>query len=597
MASAPHATPIPGVPMMGHPTDLPATPNRATQEVIIGDSLPVRNRPFVASSSPTLRQATRLRKRQRPITENPFAPLAEIEELEPEGAAEEAIAKAQKQLNIRASVLRAYTKAVSQCTQQFISGYGKKFATQLQNILFQHWQNTNTSCDETAQATAPAVAPIQSAGAGAGSFASIAKKTATHRPGDERLPLPRPKITLVQIDKRVLIRIQPGSGFFEKERGLQIQLAIRDKLQLRLSDMPNIKQTNTGWALTARTEAIQQRIIDEQQIWGPCVDLRIAEKPTVWHSYQIHDFPKAIPSWDGSMLNYEETVQTAIEEQAGLKPVQWRQSKKTDPNSPTTTLIISFAQPLKSSFRLLGQGTFSLPLTHTKKIEQCQNCWAFHAPDFCRGTQCCGNCSSVEHQTETCTQRSRCANCYGPHNASYEHCFAQPKKAKNGLRALSKTELLYARKQGAAAYTRQNATPPEVSTPPVAEAPQHAMTDVEVVQIGNDTEPENNETETEEDEAGATPSPVAATIVVANQANKSTPNLPSTHIETGANKAIKAKYRRDLCPEPAEPSSEPIMTTFRPSAPQRSPPSSPPARDRSPTKTRRLKAPTNYGRK
>ena len=156
---------------------------------------------------------------------------------------------------------------------------------------------------------------------------------------------------------------------------------------------------------------------------------------------------------------------------------------------------------------------------------------------------------------------------------------------------------MYARKQGAAAYARQNVAPPEVSAAPATEAPEHPMTDVAVVEIDNDTEPESNGFEAEEDEAGATPSPVAATIVVANQANNSIQSLPSAHNAIDAYKAIKAKYRQDLCPEPAEPSSEPVMTTFRPSARQRSPPSSPPARDQSPTKTRRLKAPTNYGRK
>ena len=149
----------------------------------------MRNRPFVASSSPTQRRATRLRGNQGQARGNAFAPLADIEELEPEGVAEEAIAKAQEQLDIRASVLRAYTKAVSQCAQQFNSGYGKKFATHLQNILFQHWQNTNTSCDEAAQATAPAAAPTENAGAGAAeSFAAIAKNAASRRPGDEKTP-------------------------------------------------------------------------------------------------------------------------------------------------------------------------------------------------------------------------------------------------------------------------------------------------------------------------------------------------------------------------------------------------------------------------
>ena len=77
-----------------------------------------------------------------------------------------------------------------------------------------------------------------------------------------------------------VIRIQPDSGFFEKEKGLHVQLAIRDKLQLQLSDIPNIKQTDIGWALTTRTVAIQERIIEDQQLWGPCVDLQIAEKQT-----------------------------------------------------------------------------------------------------------------------------------------------------------------------------------------------------------------------------------------------------------------------------------------------------------------------------
>lgn len=51
-------------------------------------------------------------------------------------------------------------------------------------------------------------------------------------------------------DKRVLIRLQKDSTFFDK--GLQIQLAIRDRLHLQLADILNIKPTNTGFALLPR---------------------------------------------------------------------------------------------------------------------------------------------------------------------------------------------------------------------------------------------------------------------------------------------------------------------------------------------------------
>ena len=60
----------------------------------------------------------------------------------------------------------------------------------------------------------PAAAPIQTAGAG--SFAAIAKNAASRRPGDERLPLPKPKINLVHIDKRVLIRIPARLGLLRE---------------------------------------------------------------------------------------------------------------------------------------------------------------------------------------------------------------------------------------------------------------------------------------------------------------------------------------------------------------------------------------------
>ncbi|KAK2590199.1 hypothetical protein QQS21_012128 [Conoideocrella luteorostrata] len=127
---------------------LPGTPNRRPQEAIINNSLPVRNGPFIPSSSPVQRHVTYLHTRQQaaqPITrasDNPFGPLVEVPEepADPPNTAEEAIANGQEELDIRAKIVSAYTAAISQCTQQFTSSYGKKFANHPQKTLFQHWQ-------------------------------------------------------------------------------------------------------------------------------------------------------------------------------------------------------------------------------------------------------------------------------------------------------------------------------------------------------------------------------------------------------------------------------------------------------------------------
>ena len=52
----------------------------------------------------------------------------------------------------------------------------------------------------------------------------------------------------------------------------------------------------------ARSEEIQNKIIESQGIWEPIMDLDIAEKYSVLHTYIIDDFPAEISSYDGSIL-------------------------------------------------------------------------------------------------------------------------------------------------------------------------------------------------------------------------------------------------------------------------------------------------------
>ncbi|KAM0670910.1 hypothetical protein ACQRIU_001305 [Beauveria bassiana] len=145
-------------------------------------------------------------------------------------------------------------------------------------------------------------------------FAGIARAAHETQPGNRKIaPKAAPgRPRAPRNDKRVLIRLQKDSTIFDK--GLQIQLAIRDRLHLQLADVLNIKPTNTGFALLLRTAEIQQKILQNQQQWGLLVRLEIAEKDTKWHTYLIKNFPRTITSWDGTELDYKSTVEEAIKE-------------------------------------------------------------------------------------------------------------------------------------------------------------------------------------------------------------------------------------------------------------------------------------------
>ncbi|OAA53177.1 hypothetical protein LEL_11028 [Akanthomyces lecanii RCEF 1005] len=336
------------------------------------------------------------------------------------------------------------------------------------------------------------------------SFAGVARAAHETQPGNRKITLkngPRRKPQALRNNKRVLIRLRKDSTFFDK--GLQIQLAIRDKLHLKLADLPDIKETNTGFALTPCTVEIQQKILQNQQLWGPLVGLEIAEKDIEWHTYLIKNFPSTITSWDGTELDYESTVEEAIKEQTGLHPVQWR---STETGSPLTTLVIHFDQPLKSRFRLLGLGDLSLQPTRPPRLTLCDTCWIFHTQTNCQKPQVCGNCGSQSHVLENCKADTRCVGCSGPHDTGSSECFALPKRTAHGSRALSKTERSYAIRQGKAAYERWELSQQRAKSIAATQAPEteRIAPDTEMTEVGNpiSTETEPQHPTPEADNAG-----------------------------------------------------------------------------------------------
>ncbi|KAM3542854.1 hypothetical protein ARSEF1564_004235 [Beauveria bassiana] len=288
----------------------------STQRAITRDSIPVRTRPLTGSSSPVRQQSIRpsAEKRKQLLNKNPYAPLA----TEDHGADDHF----------------ADAEAIEKCAEQFSSGYGKRFAQHLRTTLLQHWSAASSGEASPAPGHTATFGGTKNASRApppeeASTFAGIARAAHETQPGNRKIA---PKLAprrprAPRNDKRVLIRLQKDSTFFDK--GLQIQLAIRDRLHLQLAD----------------------------QQWGPLVGLEIAEKDTEWHTYLIKNFPTTITSWDGTELDYKSTVEEAIKEQTGLHPIQWRSTDTGDPT--TTTLVIHFDQPLKSRFRLLGLGDLS----------------------------------------------------------------------------------------------------------------------------------------------------------------------------------------------------------------------------------------------
>ncbi|KAM3448846.1 hypothetical protein NHJ6243_010060, partial [Beauveria neobassiana] len=457
------------------------------QEELMRGATPVTTRPFLPSSSPTRRSTTTARRRHPRKDANPNANYYEIladdydefldtpDTLDLEAETRKIITKEKERMTTRADVLRTFAESIAACARKFDHGYAHAVANDFTRSLLRHWNQflhsgeTAISSNAVAQ---PKLQPAQKPPAKLPqdsqaprrktvSFADVTRAAAQQAPGDVRIAPSRrqPIATNNYTDRRILLRLKEGSSFFEKNN-FQIRLALKEKLALDTKDIQEIKPTNTGWALLARNEEIQRKIIESQGVWGPSVDLDTAEKHVAWHTYLIKEFPSELRSYDDSILDFEKTISEEIIAQTGQTPVRWRRSSKPSADPTKTTLIISFDRP-------------------------------FHPPVRCTATKTCKTCGVTDshHDTEGCQTTPKCANCHGPHHADYEQCYARPKKDGGTFQKLSKSQRDHARNLGAGDYRRQNMEnliqPPETAPTQNGEATpnnQHE-TDTEMVDV------------------------------------------------------------------------------------------------------------------
>ena len=467
--------------------------NSRAREELMRDATPVTTRPFLPSSSPLRRSASAIRhgrnqrqnaKKNPDPNTNYYEVLTNSEDeitrafsaIDLEKEAEQIIAQQTERMKTRSNVLRAFTASISACAKKFDGGYASAVAHEFigpllhycnrflqtgeaigsANVLLQPKPQTS----KTAEAKPPPM--NQNPRRKAASFADVTKTASSQAPGDVRIAPTRrqPVATSNHTDRRILLRLKDGSSFFEKN-SYQIRLALNERLALNTQDIQDIKPTNTGWALLARNEEIQKKILDLQEEWGPSVDLDTAEKQVTWYTYLIKDFPSELRSYDDSVLDFEKIISEEIIAQTGQKPVQWRRSSRPSHDPTKTTLVISFDKPVHANFRLLGLGAYSFRLTKPKRLTQCQNCWLFHPPVRCTAKKTCRTCgiSDNDHDTENCHATPKCANCYGPHHADSEQCYARPKKVGNVFQKLSKSQKMHARELGLNDYRRRNTEP------------------------------------------------------------------------------------------------------------------------------------------
>lgn len=460
------------------------------QNELMRGTTPVTTRPFLPSSSPVRRSTSAARNgrgQRRHIGKdvnsnaNYYGILANEEDeivdafdaIDLESETRKIIAKEKERMTTRADVLRTFAESIAACARKFDHGYAHTVANDFTKSLLRHWNqflHSGEIVGSSSELSQPKLQTTRKPAAGPPtddqasrrktvSFADVTKAAAQQTPGDVRIAPTRrqPVAARNYADRRILLRLKEGSSFFEKN-SFQIRLALKEKLALDARDIQDIKPTNTGWALSARNEEIQKRIIESQGVWGPSVDLDTAEKHVAWHTYLIKDFPSELRSYDDSILDFEQTIGEEIIAQTGQTPVQWRRSSRPGSDPTKTTLIISFDRPVRGNFRLLGLGAYSFRLTKPKRLMQCQNCWLFHPPVRCTATKTCRTCGAADkdHDVERCQATPRCANCYGPHHADYEQCYARPKKVADTFHKLSKSQKIHARKLGADDYRRKN---------------------------------------------------------------------------------------------------------------------------------------------
>jgi len=295
-------------------------------------------------------------------------------------------------------------------------------------------------------------------------------------------------------DQRILITT-PAEARLARHSGYAIRKAICQAVpNITLANVPKATATKTGWAITPASLEIQSRLMEDEnrQLMIQAVAGNSARLPTVWTNYAVQGLASALTALDGTHINVTtELIKEEVLAQTQKEPVSCRPSRHGPGANMLTTWIISFTEKVPS-FQLFDSN-WSKEIKKAPIIERHNpGCQGFCNPTRCTRDPRCGTCSipiakHIGPHGDLCEGRPRCANCHGPHWASYSNCAAAPWRSAGRVVRPTKKELNAARRAGHLAYLQESLQAsasegsgdeeaPDLSRPATADAPTEVPT-------------------------------------------------------------------------------------------------------------------------
>ncbi|KHO10906.1 hypothetical protein MAA_11443 [Metarhizium robertsii ARSEF 23] len=258
--------------------------------------------------------------------------------------------------NAKLRVFRTFCAHFNEAAKEFTTGPERDFAKHFSSTFLEFWKQalTNTNC-----APAPTYSSITAnANASPTRIATTnmptthhKKPAATYRQG-RRPPVPAPP----REDLRVSVRLEADAPA-RNHIGYAIRAHVASKTGLELNRIPQVFQVNTGWAIRAADDEINN--------------------------------------------------------QTGLRPVSIRVPRRDNEQLPYKTLIISFLEPTTRPWSLFGTSRLARHIERSNPPKQYENCWDYHTRHTCNRQTRCKRCGKTNHASDSCTAPEQCANCLG----------------------------------------------------------------------------------------------------------------------------------------------------------------------------------------
>ncbi|KAJ6439060.1 reverse transcriptase [Purpureocillium lavendulum] len=294
-------------------------------------------------------------------------------------AADKLVVAQNEVYSAKLAVFRAFCSSFDDTAKQFTSGPALQFAQKFSSSFLQYWTDvlagTHTNLPTTKPSYATVVGTRHPAPAVAGTTADPVtaapqnqwQQQLSPRRQGQRHPLPRPTD-----DFRVFARLRPGHAA-DISRSFAVRTHIADKLGIDRSRIPEAHPCKTGWAIRAADLATRDLLTERQAEWASDISAEIVETRQEWYKYAVQGCPRRLNNIFGEAIDDEKAIRDEVVTQTGQTPVMVITAKEGSDQSPTRTLIISFAKEVKHYWRLFDTTSYARRITKTRPPKQRQH--------------------------------------------------------------------------------------------------------------------------------------------------------------------------------------------------------------------------------